>query len=54
MNNLIDRLKEPSTYAGLGGLAVVIGVGTDTFDLWVQAIAGIALFASLILPEKKD
>ena len=53
MDKLIDRLKEPSTYAGLGGLAVVLGISMDSFNEWVAAAAGIALVLSLILPEKK-
>ena len=54
MDKFIDRLKVPSTYAGLGGIAVLVGVSMETFEMWIAAAAGVALFVSLILPEKKD
>ena len=49
--NLLYRLKEPSTYAGLAGVALAVGISTDQFDMWVAAIAGLAGFASIILKE---
>ena len=30
MWNILDRLKEPSTYAGLSGLMIAIGLSTRT------------------------
>lgn len=51
MDVLINRLKEPSTYAGLGGAAVLLGFSIDEFDLWVKAVGGVFLFLSIILRE---
>ena len=51
MNALINRLKEPSTYAGLGGIAILLGFSVEEFNLWVKAVGGIFLFLSIILRE---
>jgi hypothetical protein len=53
MTYFLNRLKEPSTYAGLAGLAVAIGLG-DAAWAAISAI-GVALFGALavILPEIK-
>ncbi len=58
MNTLLQRLKEPSTWAGLSVLAAVAGVQVDNESM--QAWQGIAyLFAggagsaAVMLPERK-
>ena len=53
MQTLIDRLKEPSTYAGLSGLALLFGLTQDKFDLYVGAIAGALGFFAIIMAESK-
>ncbi len=40
MNYILDRLKEPSSYAGLGALLALVGVNLD--GQLLQAIAGVA------------
>jgi len=49
--NLIDRLKEPSTYAGLSGIALLIGVSSEEFQMYAGAAAGLFAFAAIILKE---
>lgn len=50
---IINRLKEPSTMAGLGVLAVLLGVPPGTVDVVVQAVAGVAAAAAVLVPEAK-
>ena len=54
MQAIINRLKEPSTYAGLAGLAVVAGLSTDMFNEYVAAIAGVFGFIAIFLGESKS
>jgi hypothetical protein len=53
MNTLIERLKEPSTWAGLAGLALLFGLTQDQFDIYVGAVTGALSFAAIILKETK-
>ena len=48
---LATRFKEPSTYAGLGGIALLYGVSADEFQGWVAALSGVFLFISIVLKE---
>lgn len=49
---ILARLKEPSTYAGLSGLAVALGISTHLYEAAAAAIAGIAGLVAVILAEK--
>ncbi len=51
MDRLISRLKEPSTYAGLGGATMLFGINMDQFQLYANAVAGVALFVSIVIKE---
>ena len=51
MKAILNRLKEPSTYAGLGGAALLAGYSMDTFNLWVGAVSGVFLVLSIVLRE---
>ncbi len=54
MDKLLDvanRFKEPSTYAGLGGAAMLYGATGDEFQVWTAAVSGVFLFISVILKE---
>jgi len=51
VERLINRLKEPSTYAGLGGAALLLGIQMPEFNNWANAAAGIALFVSILMKE---
>lgn len=54
MQYILDRLKEPSSYAGLGALLALVGVNLD--GQLLQAIAGVAAalagLASIFIKEK--
>ncbi|CAN1564077.1 hypothetical protein MCERH10_02812 [Caulobacteraceae bacterium] len=54
MKYILDRLKEPSSYAGLGALLALVGVNLD--GQLLQAIAGVAAalagLASIFIKEK--
>ena len=51
MKALLKRLKEPSTYAGLSGLALALGISTDGFEMIAGSVAGFFGFVSIILGE---
>jgi hypothetical protein len=54
MKYVLDRLKEPSSYAGLGALLALVGVNLD--GQLLQAIAGVAAalagLASIFIKEQ--
>lgn len=49
---IISRLKEPSTYAGLSGLAVALGISGELYNAAAAALAGIAGLVAVLLAEK--
>ncbi|MFJ2991699.1 hypothetical protein [Pandoraea sp. NPDC087047] len=51
MNFLLSRLLEPSTWAGLTGLAVALGTSPDVMHELAQAGAALASLAAMALPE---
>lgn len=52
VNFIISRLKEPSTYAGLSGLALALGVSGELYSAIAAALAGVAGLVAVILSEK--
>lgn len=50
---IANRLREPSTWAGLGVLAVLAGLPPGTWDIIVQVGTGVAGLAAVLLPEKQ-
>lgn len=52
MWTILDRLKEPSTYAGLSVLALVF-VTEEEWQLISSALASVFALASMFLKEKK-
>ena len=52
VNFVLSRLKEPSTYAGLSGLALALGVSGDIYAAASAAIAAIAGLIAIILAER--
>ena len=48
----LTRLKEPSTYAGLSGLALALGVSGDLYTAASSAIAAVAGLIAIVLAEK--
>jgi len=55
MQFLLQRLKEPSTYAGLGILLSAFGivVPAELLGYGVQIVTGAAGVAAILLAEKK-
>lgn len=54
MNALIERLKEPSTYAGLAGIALIVGINAEQFQEYVSAVAGVFAFVAMFMKEAKS
>ena len=50
---LLERLKEPSTYAGLSGIALAFGVSSDLYNASAAVAAAVAGLVGVILAEKK-
>lgn len=49
---ILSRLKEPSTFAGLSGMALALGVSGELYNAAAAAIAGVAGLVAVILAEK--
>jgi hypothetical protein len=49
---VLSRLKEPSTYAGLSGLALALGVSGELYNAVAGALAGVAGLIAVLLAEK--
>lgn len=55
MVKIIARLREPSTYSGLAGVAILLGMTQEGFAQYVLAVSGLVGFvASVFLPEKGE
>jgi hypothetical protein len=52
MNAIFSRLREPSTWAGFGVLASIVGVPVTTFQLVQQVAMGIVGMIAVFAPEK--
>jgi len=52
VNFVLSRLKEPSTYAGLSGLALAFGLSSELYAAASTALAGIAGLVAVILTER--
>ena len=52
VNFALSRLKEPSTYAGLSGIALALGVSGDLYTAASSAIAAVAGLVAIVLAEK--
>lgn len=49
---LVNRLKEPSTYAGFSGIALAFGLSGEEWSTVYTALAGLAGVAAMLLAEK--
>jgi hypothetical protein len=47
----LERLKEPSTYAGFAGIALAIGLNDADWAVISTALAGLAGLAAMFLTE---
>ena len=52
MWNILDRLKEPSTYSGLSGLMIAIGLSAEQWSMISTALAGIAGVVAMVLKDR--
>jgi hypothetical protein len=52
MGAFIERMKEPSTWAGLSVLGVIFGLPPGTIDAVGQVVAGLAAVAGIVLKER--
>jgi hypothetical protein len=52
MNAFFERLKEPSTWAGLSMLGVLFGLPAGTVEAAGQVVGGVAALAAIILRER--
>ena len=52
VNFALKRLKEPSTYAGLSGLALALGVSGELYSAASAALAGVAGLLAVVLAER--
>jgi hypothetical protein len=55
MKKFLNRLREPSSWAGLAALGSLAGLSLppETMQAIVQAATGIAAVAAVLLPENK-
>ena len=51
---ILSRLKEPSTYAGLSGIALALGVSGELYNAVAGAIAGVAGLVAVLLSDKTE
>jgi hypothetical protein len=49
---LLNRLREPSTWAGISILATMVGIPSGAMDLVAQVVGGLAGLAAICIPEK--
>ena len=50
--NILYRLKEPSTYAGLSGLMIAIGLSQEQWTMISTVLAGLAGLAAMFLKDR--
>jgi hypothetical protein len=48
---LVNRLKEPSTYAGFSGIALALGLSGEEWSTVYTALAGLAGVVAMFLSE---
>ncbi|WP_195763139.1 hypothetical protein [Burkholderia pseudomallei] len=51
---ILNRLREPSTWAGLAGVAVALGADMSKVHVALNAMAGVLAAVAVLLPEKGD
>ena len=50
---VLNRLREPSTYAGFAGLAAAVGIAEPLYQAIAAVVMAIAGLAAIFLSEKK-
>ena len=49
--SLLQRIREPSTWAGLAALGLLVGLPAGAVDAVGQLLGGVAALAAIALPE---
>lgn len=49
--SIINRLREPSTWAGISALGLIIGLPPGTIDAVGAIVGGVAALGAIALPE---
>lgn len=49
--SIINRLREPSTWAGISALGLIIGLTPGTIDAVGAIVGGVAALGAIALPE---
>lgn len=50
---ILQRLREPSTWAGIAALGLIFGLPPGTIELVGQVVGGVAGLAAIVLPEQR-
>jgi len=50
---VLNRLREPSTYAGLAGLAAAVGIAEPLYQAISAVVMAVAGLAAVVMSEKK-
>ena len=50
--NFLNRLREPSTWAGFAGIAVSLGANPDKVSVVSQVVGCVLASLAVFLPEK--
>lgn len=53
MEKLLNRLREPSTWAGLSALGILFGAPDGAVDAVGQILGGAAALGAIFLTERK-
>jgi hypothetical protein len=53
MVELLDRLKEPSTWAAFSGIVVSLGFPLTQYQAWTNGLAALCGLIGVVLREKK-
>lgn len=54
LQKFLNRLREPSTLAGLSCLAILFGADVAKADAVTQAVAGVLGVAAAVLPDRAE
>lgn len=49
----LQRLREPSTWAGLSALGLLVGLPPGSIDAIGQIVGGVAALVAIFLPDNK-
>ncbi|WP_423197140.1 hypothetical protein DFLDMN_000716 [Cupriavidus sp. H19C3] len=50
--NFLQRLREPSTWAGFAGMAIALGANPDKVNVVAQVVGAVVSAVAVFMPEK--